>query len=47
MKNAVEETLKQQKNSELYKYYYDMKNNEHDFHSFERWQVQGRKVGIK
>ena len=47
MVEAVEETLEQQKDSELYKYYYDMKNNEHDFHSFERWQVLGRKVGIK
>ena len=26
---------------------FNMKNNEHDFHSFERWQVLGRKVGIK
>jgi hypothetical protein len=29
-------------NSELRKYYYDMKNNEHNFNNFERWQVWGR-----
>lgn len=47
MVDAVEETLETQKDTELYKYYYDMKNNEHDFHDFERWQIWGRKVGIK
>lgn len=47
MVEAVEETLEQQKDNELYKYYYDMKNKEHAFHNFERWQVWGRKVGIK
>lgn len=47
MVDAVEETLETQKDTELYKYYYDMKNNEHDFHDFERWQICGRKVGIK
>lgn len=47
MVEVVEEALEQQKDSELYQYYYDMKDNEHDFHNFERWQVWGRKVGIK
>ena len=47
MVDAVEETLETQKDTELYKYYYDMINNEHDFHDFERWQIWGRKVGIK
>lgn len=30
-------------NSELRKYYYDMKDHEHDFHDFERWKIYGRK----
>lgn len=30
-------------NSELRKYYYDMKDYEHDFHDFERWKIYGRK----
>ena len=30
-------------NSELRKYYYDMKDHEHDFHDFERWKIFGRK----
>lgn len=47
MVEVVEEALEQQKDGELYCYYYDMKNNEHDFHDFERWQVWGRKVGVK
>ena len=47
MVDAVEETLETQKDTELYKYYYDMKNKEHDFHDFERGQIWGRKVGIK
>ena len=47
MIEAVEETLETQKDSQLYQYYYDMKNNEHDFHNFARWKVWGRKVGIK
>lgn len=45
MVEAIEETLETQKNSELYKYYYDMKLNDHDFHDFERWKIWGRKVG--
>ncbi len=30
-------------NSELRKYYYDMKDHEHDFHDFDRWKIFGRK----
>ena len=30
------------KDSELRKYYYDMKENEHKFNGFERWKVWGR-----
>lgn len=29
-------------NSELRKYYYDMKEHEHGFNNFERWQIWGR-----
>lgn len=31
------------KNSSLRKYYYDMKNNPHNFNDFERWKNWGRK----
>ncbi len=43
---AVEQILNTGKyiNSELRKYYYDMKENEHDFHDFERWKIYGGKV---
>lgn len=43
---AVEQMLDTEKyiNSELRTYYYDMKENEHDFHDFNRWKVFGRKV---
>lgn len=43
---AVEQLLDTEKyiNSELRTYYYDMKENEHDFHDFERWKIYGRKV---
>lgn len=30
-------------NSELRKYYYDMKEHEHSFHDFDRWKIYGRK----
>lgn len=42
---AVEQLLDTEKyiNSELRKYYYDMKNNEHSFHDFDRWKIYGRK----
>ena len=30
-------------NSELRKYYYDMKDHEHSFHDFDRWKIYGRK----
>ena len=42
---AVEQILDTEKyiNSELRVYYYDMKENEHDFHNFERWKIYGRK----
>ena len=44
---AVEELLDtdKYKHSELRKYYYDMKDNEHSFHDFARWKVFGRKAG--
>lgn len=43
---AVEHLLDTEKyiNSQLRVYYYDMKDNEHDFHNFERWKIWGRKV---
>ena len=44
MVQAVEETLEMQKDSELYWYYHDMKNHEHDFHDFDTWKIWGRKV---
>lgn len=42
---AVEQLLNTGKyiNSELRTYYYDMKENEHDFHDFDRWKNWGRK----
>lgn len=42
MINAVEETLEKQKGTDLYNYYYDMKNSEHNFNTFERWLKWGR-----
>lgn len=43
---AVEQLLNTDNfiNNEIRKYYYDMKNNEHDFHNFERWKIYGRKI---
>lgn len=43
---AVEQLLDTEKyiNSKLREYYYDMKNNEHNFHDFERWKIYGRKI---
>lgn len=41
---AVETMLdtKEYVNSELRKYYYDMKEHEHGFNDFERWKIWGR-----
>ena len=43
--SAVEEILNTEKyiNSELRKYYYEMKNNNHNFNNFERWKTWGIK----
>ena len=42
---AVEQLLDTEKyiNSELRTYYYDMKENEHDFRDFSRWKNFGKK----
>ena len=45
---AVEQILNTEKyiNSDLRKYYYDMKNHDHSLHDFDRWKIYGRKIWL-
>lgn len=43
MVSVAEEKLEEYRETDLYRYYYDMKDSEHNFNNLERWLKWGRK----